>query len=851
MSCPYLLSNNNYDINTTVNVENNISNFISAITNVLNCAQKIIPEQGEVVVFEKPKFDASGKVYFYKINSNNTPGVYDYNYNIEFKSIIIGPYTTFFFRPGLDDKILPLNDHIKLGYNEKNVYFATMKGASEQLPETPNKYYELNDKGTYKSCKVSMGDCYTLCDDASLRTSKGASCLNNFRKCVNEKKGTSDASIISTSILTECSRKFLICQKSKDATFPFSTDFDKDYSKMCNPDPKKNNYQPLDSSCTADGITNAFQNLFYYGTFYDLCSSNECKITCNDSNWQQAWSEKKILEEKVEDKNRIVSDLQTEINTLNTDYQNAKIKRDKELSEVLKRSLTIENEYNDYILNMVQKKEFVLKELQIILDNEKDKHETNISELKTSLERLKNNDIILLNTQFLLREEDYKSRMNDIIISTKNAKIQDEINREETLTHYNNLQNTSEKIIKETQYGIEESLNKNLKNMNEQNIKDIERINSLHNNLLEQAIKDADDKISKINDSINEEKNKYILFKNEMEQKRKAIELAAENTDILYEKEIDRLNDILTLNNENNKKTIKNTQLRYENEISNLLKLSDAEKKIIILDKNVTIENKMDFLSGKKDLISQDFENKKKIINAEYEMAINAQENYYKNQVYSLKQENNNIINNLINVTNNYRNTISETQQNLVNLQNTQKERRDKLDNDIKIIQEEGEEKLKLIISEHEDNKIKLLRDSEIKTLNLLAKIDDKITEKEYLLKESQAYYELKIEKILSESKDKRIELIKNNTKELEVSISNLEKEYKNKSKELDIKIEELIKERNILQEESNSKLDNLNTIIEEKKEYKNVYVKSQYKTFSIGILIIINIILVILKLKK
>ena len=331
----------------------------------------------------------------------------------------------------------------------------------------------------------------------------------------------------------------------------------------------------------------------------------------------------------------------------------------------------------------------------------------------------------------------------------------------------------------------------------------------------------------------------------------KAIQESANQTDLLYEKEIDRLNGILQMSNDNNKKTIKDTQARYEEQIVNLLKLSDAEKKIILLDKNTTVENKMDFLTGKKDLISQDFENKKNVLDTQYEMAIAAQDNLFNTQLAELKKNNDKNISDLINVANNYKSTISETQTNLNNLQQTYNDRTIKLNNDIKIVQEEGINNIKKLIKDNEDAKIKLLADAEKRTRESLQEMDDKIAEKQKLAIQSKIYYATELEKLLIESENKRIELINNNTKELEKSLNNLQLDYENKSKDLDVKIKKLEEERKIIQEETNSKLSNVNTIITKKEEYKSVYVESQNKTYLLGFLILINIILLILKLKK
>jgi hypothetical protein len=838
-----------------ITIENNLTNFSNAIKSVLSCAQKIIPSQGEVVIFEKPNFDSSGKVYFYKINADNSKATTNYNNPVSFRSIIVGPFTTFIIRGDEKQGIFPKSEHKA---DEKLEYYAQVKETPTQiLSQIPNKIFELDNVAKFSSCTISMSDCYTLCDDTALQGSN--MCLSGFRQCVKAKTATAETSILNTQFLIECSRKYMICQKYGGTSFPFSTNYDKDYSKMCNPDPKKN-YQPYDDSCkfvnknTTPLVpikNDPFYNLYYYGTFFDLCSSSACLSYCSDKNWQEAWSKINLLNNNINDQTVRVNKVQSEIIQLKQNYLEKKKNNESIISSAQSNLSSYQQEYNNFILNMSQLKEQVVKEINISLSTAKAQQEERVKDIKMKLEIEKNNDIINANSQFLIREEDYKNRMANLDRSIDQAMLEDKINREKTLNNYDKLQKDGALLIQNAQSSLEKSLNDKLNNFINQNTKDIQTINETHKSSLNSAITKATNEISRINTAIQNETQAFESFKNAIEDKMKAVKVAADQTDLLYEKEIDRLNGILQLNNDNNKKTIKDTQARYDEQISNLLKLSDAEKKIILQDKNTTVENKMDFLTGKQDLISQDFENKKSLLESQYEMAIAAQDNLYNTQLAELKKNNDKNINDLMNVAKNYKNTISETQTNLSTLQQNYNDKTIKLNNDIKIAQEEGVNNIKKLISDNEEAKIKLLVDAEKKTQMIMQELDDKLIEQQKLAIQSKAYYARELEKLLIESENKRIDLINNNTKELEATLTDLENNYKNRSKELDVKISQLKKERDIIQEESNVKLDNVNKIITKKEEYKTVYVKSLQKTYILGLLIIINIILLILKLKK
>jgi hypothetical protein len=702
-----------------------------------------------------------------------------------------------------------------------------------------------------------MANCYTLCDDSALQSSN--MCLPGFRQCVKDKMANSSASILNTQYLIECSRKYMICQKNGGVAFPTSNNYDTDYSKMCNPDPKKT-YQAFDNSCkyinkNAKPLVtiknDAFYNLFYYGTFFDLCSSSACLQYCSDTNWQLAWNEINKYTINLDSQTTKANELQKEVNILKQNYLTKQQANQAKLQESQSKLSTYQQEYNDFLLNMAQLKEQVVKEININLSTAQAQQEQNIKDLKMELDTQKNTDIINANSQFLIREEDYKKHLSALNKDFEKAISDDTINRQNVLNNYNKLQKEGALIIQTAQSILEKTLNEKLNNFVQQNLKDIQTANDLQKSSLNAIITKADNEIKRINTAIVTETQTFEAFKIAIADKMKAIQESANQTDLLYEKEIDRLNGILQMNNDNNKKIIKDTQARYDEQISTLLKLSDAEKKIILQDKNTTVENKMDFLIGKKDLISQDFENKKNVLDTQYEMAIAAQDNLFNTQLTELKKNNDKNISDLINVANNYKSTISETQTNLNNLQQTYNDRTIKLNNDIKIVQEEGINNIKKLIKDNEDAKIKLLADAEKRTRESLQEMDDKIAEKQKLAIQSKIYYATELEKLLIESENKRIELINNNTKELEKSLNNLQLDYENKSKDLDVKIKKLEEERKIIQEEANSKLSNVNTIITKKEEYKSVYVESQNKTYLLGFLILINIILLILKLKK
>lgn len=833
----------------------NLANFSQRISTILSCAQKIIPGQGEAVVFEKPNFDSTGKVYFYKINADNTPVTTNYNSPIYFKSIIIGPFTSFTITGNQRTNIFPLSAHKA---KEEIVYYAQMKSTPTQiLSQTPNIINELDSIGEYLGCKISMANCYTECNDSALQSSSNM-CLSGFRQCVKDKIGTNKAAVLNTQYLIECSRKYMICQKNGGVSFPTSNN-DADYSKICNPNPLKN-YQPFDDSCKYVNknatplvpLKNLpFYNLFYYGTFFDLCNSKACLGFCSDTNWQDAWSRINGLTINLNSQTTKANELQTQINTLKQNYLTKQQANAITLQGSQTNLSTYQHEYNNFLINMSQLKEQAVKEININLSTAQAQQELRIKDIKMKLEMQKNSDIINANSQFLIREEDYKNRLSQLDREFAKAISDDTINRQNVLNNYNTLQKDGGLAIQTAQSTLEKTLNDKLQIFVEQNLKDIQTANNLQKSSLNAIITKATNEITKINTAITTETQAFEAFKVAITDKMKAIQIAADQTDLLYEKEIDRLNGILQMNNDNNKKTIKDTQSRYDEQISNLLKLSDAEKKIILQDKNTTVENKMDFLTGKKDLISQDFENKKSILDTQYEMAIAAQDNLFTTQLADLKKNNDKNISDLINVAKNYKSTISETQSNLNNLQQTYNDRTIKLNNDIKITQEKGINDIKQLIKDNEDAKIKLLVDAERRTQLTLQEMDDKVTEQQKLAIQSKAYYATELEKLLLASENKRIELINNNTKELETSLNNLQIDYQEKSKDLDVKIKQLEKDKIIIQEEANLKLATVNKIIETKEAYSTVYVNSQYKTYSIAFLILVNIFLVFLKLRK
>jgi hypothetical protein len=853
--CSNLLSLNTYNKDSALVADTlNLANFSSRISTVLKCAQKIIPSQGEAVVFEKSNFDSTGKVYFYKINSDNTPVTTNYTSPIEFRSIIVGPFTSFTISGQLRDNTFPLSKHKDIGYKEELVYYAQVKETLTQSSSQTFKIYDLDTIGAYTISKISMADCYTMCDDSMLSGSN--MCLSGFRDCVKQKIGTNTGGVLNPQFLIECSRKYWICQKNGGISFPTSNNYNTDYSKICNP---VGEYQAKDKSCefvNKNATTlvpikgDPFQNLFYYGTFFDLCNSKQCTSFCSNESWQLAWATINRLNIGLKEQTIVANRLQNEINVLKTDY----LKKQQATQTILQASQSnlssYQQEYNDFLTNMAKKKELVINEINIYLSTAQTQQEQRIKALQLQLDLEKQRDIVNANSQFLIREEDYKNRLSKLEQDIATALSDDTINRQNVLNKYNLEQKEGALKIQNAQASLEKTLKDKLNIFVEQNIKDIQTATDLQKSALNTVITKANNEISRINTAITTETQAFEAFKVAIADKMKAIQVAANQTDLLYEKEIDRLNGILQMNNDNNKKTIINTQARYDEQISSLLKLSDTEKKIILQDKNTTVENKMDFLIGKKDLISQDFENKKSVLDTQYEMAIAAQDNLFNTQLADLKKNNDKNINDLINVSKNYKSTISETQTNLNNLQQTYNDRTIKLNNDIKIVQEESINNINKLIKDNEDAKIKLLVDAEKKTQTALQEINDKVTEQQKLAIKSKSYYTVELKKLLIDSENKRIELINNNSKDLEITLNNLQLDYQNKSKDLDSKIKQLEIDKKIIQEEADIKLSAVNKIVSTKEEYSTVYLNSQYKSYSIVFLILVNIILLILKIK-
>ena len=190
--CNSLLSSNTYNKDSALVADPvNLANFSKRISTVLSCAQKIIPGQGEAVVFEKPNFDSTGKVFFYKINADNSPGKYTSDL-IQINSMIVGPFTNLYLFGGGLDKNYPIVEHKA---KEEVLYYAQVTNTPETLPQTPNKIYGLTS-GTikYNGAVISMANCYTTCDDGALQSNSNM-CLSGFRQCVKDKIGTNNAAV--------------------------------------------------------------------------------------------------------------------------------------------------------------------------------------------------------------------------------------------------------------------------------------------------------------------------------------------------------------------------------------------------------------------------------------------------------------------------------------------------------------------------------------------------------------------------------------------------------------------------------------------------------------------------------
>lgn len=853
----------------------------------LSCAERIKPGQGEAVLFEGENFDLNKKMYYLKIKKNEQQTKYQcdaalegnriftctyknqnsINYTI-IKSIAVGPFTKLVLQMPEYSKEFPRTKEPDDNHNPKNIYYATIDNSKKGSLE-----YILNTNGIQiYSAIVSMKECPIICDDNLIQKNK--SCLQSFRKCVKDTairgnkdlKNNSSGVVIQNDVFTECGRKYLLCTEEPNKQFNESIDYLNDYSKVCNPLVKNAalegvSYQTLDRSCQYIGNyrnpkdlndendhkykypSDPFKYLFYYGTFYNLCAKDgPCENTCGTAAKQtiasQVESTKKALKNwktKIEEYTTAIAELELRYNKLKSD-------NDTELTAQEAARLSNEEKIALARANLASEKALAAKTNAQELDKLKNQHQENIFQLENKYTGLMNQLIIDINAKYLEREKQYIGYLNELQNKFDGLYALEETKRKKTAEDYNTARLESEAALKEIYESKEKEINRQITTLNKEFQNKISNMKDDHKDRIDKLLSDSDREMKRINKQIKKEEDDYEDFRKKIQDSIDAINKSSTDFENFYKKEIARLRSELDKNNANNIQTIKATRQKYDEELNNLNQLNDAQKKVLLNDKTTTFENKLDWLKDKKDLLSDDFEKNKKLMEIKYDNVIADQAKLFDSKMNELKTAGENNLKELQGITDKYKSAISETQQSYTKLITDYNIKSEELKNNIKNIQETNDTKFKNLLKENEEKKIRILMDAENETRLQLQKISDNIIKQEKLAKEESYDYNMKIEKILLKFEEDKVKILEENTSKIDDSINKLKEEYIEKIKYYDNQIKQL--NNNPLVQESSQIDQDIKKAENKVKETETKLTESKNTTYKVGGVLILDLIL-------
>jgi len=361
-----------------------------------------------------------------------------------------------------------------------------------------------------------------------------------------------------------------------------------------------------------------------------------------------------------------------------------------------------------------------------------------------------------------------------------------------------------------------------------------------HTDSIDKIKKENDKKLELVNQRFQKEEKDFDEFKNQINKNIKELKDFNLKTEVLYEKEIVRLNELIKETEAKNTDFIKELQKNLNNEINILKSSSDQAKKEILNKSKVAIENKLDHLNTKKDSINKSFVDQKNALESDFDKALETQKEKYIEKINQLKKANADTLNELESTNKVYKNTLDETKNKLnfvrVDYQASISKFDTEFENKRKLLESDFVNRTK----ELEAKRIKLIKDAEEKTLQEIKKLEDstKIIKQE--AEEESKVFNEKLKKLIEDLENEKIEVVKKQNKELEDQLSILKDKYINKTIDLEKELSEINKK--LIQSETN--LKNKKLWLEELKNKKKAYsLVSENVTLTFWILIILIIL--------
>ncbi len=571
-----------------------------------------------------------------------------------------------------------------------------------------------------------------------------------------------------------------------------------------------------------------------------ICVSALCQSCCAATRCNAIIDQKNRFGKIINELKETEKKLKQEIDNLTKEFNEKKKIIDNRIIELNKQKNDRNKIYENLVLQKQLEKNKLITEITNDINNLGNQHKLNVAKMNSELEQLKTKSIDVLSKKFDEQEKMYQQKISQIIKLTGELSATEIKRNKELYDQYNKQKQEASNKLKELREKREKELNDLIQKLNSDFEKKLGELIKNHSLSIEQVKKDNDKKLEIVNQKFQKEEKEFEDFKNQIDKNIKELKDFNLKTEVLYEKEIVRLNELIKETEEKNSEFIKELQKNLNNEI-NILRSSGVEARKEILNKTkIAIEKKLDNLNNKKDAINKSFVNQKNELEAQFDKALETQKEQYIEKINQLKKANADTLNDLESTNKSYKNALDETKTKLNLLMVDYQSNISKFEKEFETKKNQLETEFIKSVKELEAKRMKLIKDVEQKTLEEIKKLEDSTSAIKKEAEEEAKTFNEKLRKIIEDLENEKIEVVKKQNKELEDQLNNLKEKYINKTVELEKELSEI--NRKLV--ESETSLKNKKLWLEELRKKKKTYsLVSENVTLTFWILIILIIL--------
>ncbi len=574
-----------------------------------------------------------------------------------------------------------------------------------------------------------------------------------------------------------------------------------------------------------------------YTTQESICDTSICKSCCAQSRCNTITDQKNRFTKIINELKETESKLKLEIDRLTKEYNDKKKIIDNRIIELTKQKNDKNKIYENLVLQKQLEKNKLITEIANDINNLGNQHKLNVSKMNGDLELLKTKLIDELGKKFDEQEKMYQQKINQVIKLTGELSSNEIKRNKELYDEYNKQKDEATKKLKESREKREKELNDLIQKLNGEHEKKLADLIKTHTTSIEKIKKDNDKKLEEINQKFLKEEKDFEDFKNQIDKNIKELKDFNLKSEVLYEKEIVRLNELIKETETKNQQFLKELQTNLNNEMQNIRSAGNETKKEILNKTKISIEKKLDHLNNKKESINKSFVDQKNALEADFDKALETQKEEYIKKINDMKASNKGTLDELESTNKEYKKIFDETKSKLNSLNVGYQASIAKFDIEFENVRKRLATEFANTLKDLETKRLSLIKNAEEKTIQEIKKLEESTSKVRQEAEEESKVFNEKLKKLIEDLENEKMEVVKKQNKELEDQLLSLKEKYVNKSVELEKELSEI--NRKLLESETN--LKNKKQWLEELKQKKKTYsLVSENVTLTFWILVIL-----------